>query len=87
MISKYDTKDFVASTHPLNRHGSGLLQSGVGDNHPARDKVLADAEVFKRTLRLCASELVGWNIDFTGAVSFFPSVCHKSSSECGMALH
>jgi hypothetical protein len=42
---------------PLTRMvgvGSGLLQNGVGGNHLARNKILADAEVLEGTLGLGA---------------------------------
>src|SRR5215469_793978 len=41
------------------RNGSCFLQGGVGRDHLARNQVLANAEMFKRTLGLSAPELVG----------------------------
>ena len=51
--------------------GGGFLQSGVRGNHLARDQILPDAEMFERTLRLRAPQLVARHVDFTEAVGFF----------------
>lgn len=41
----------------------GSLQDGVGRYHLPGDKIVADAEMFERALRLRAPELVGGDFD------------------------
>src|SRR5215472_8946421 len=41
---------------------SGFLQNRVGRDHLPGNQILANAEVFERTLSLRTPELVGWNI-------------------------
>ena len=58
----------------------GLLQDGVGRDHFARDQVLADAEMFERTLGLSAPELVGGHFNDAEAVGLFSRTGHRCFS-------
>ena len=69
------------------RVGRPLLQDGVGGNHLPRDQVLADAEMFQRSLGLGTPELIGWNINRSQAIRFLPKFIHGSSSKKGQSRH
>ena len=47
---------------------SGLFNDGVGRNHLAWDKVVADAEIFQRPLCFCSPQPVGLNLDLTEGI-------------------
>ena len=49
--------------------GSGFFQCGIGCNHFARDQILADAEMFERSLGLRAPEFIGRDFYYAQAVS------------------
>src|SRR5215470_18558517 len=53
---------------------SSFLQNGIGRDHLPRDQVLADAEMFERTLSLRAPQLVIANIDFAETISLLANV-------------
>jgi hypothetical protein len=53
---------------------SCFLQRRVCGDHLSRHEILADAEVFKGTLRLSAPEFIGRNVDFAEAIRLFPNV-------------
>jgi hypothetical protein len=85
-------QDFVAGLHdqlavlivkPLAvtvGDGGGFLQGGIGRYHFAGNKVLADAEMFERTLGLGAPELVGRYFNDAEAVGLFSHIGHGSLS-------
>src|SRR5262249_49571622 len=65
---------------------SSFLHNGIGSDHLPRDQVLADAEMFERTLSLRAPQLVGGNIDFAETVGFLAHVRFGSVSSCTHGL-
>ena len=56
--------------------GRRLFERRIGNDHLARDQIVADAEMLERALGLRAPELVGSNLDFAKAVSFSAEVSH-----------
>src|SRR5215510_551682 len=57
-------------------HRCAFLQSGVSRYHFTRNQVLADAEMFQRTLSLSAPELVRRYFNNAQTVRFLPYVLH-----------
>jgi hypothetical protein len=82
MIVMLTGKDFVAGAYDKITHlrvqpaacmvhvGGGLLQNGVRSAHFARNDVLADAEKLRRTLGLCAPQLIGRYSHFAETIAF-----------------
>src|SRR5258705_8899310 len=60
----------------------GFLQNGVRADHLARDQILPDAEMFKRSLGLRSPQCVAWHIHFTEAVSFLTKVLLLEGVNC-----
>ena len=73
----------------LQRHvgqGGGLLDNAEGMDERDGHAFAADAEVFDRTLGLCAPIAVGRNLNGAEGVGFGACLCHLSSCACRRGL-
>src|SRR5277367_1113392 len=67
--------------------GGGRLEGRVRRNHLARNQILSYAEMFKRPLGLCPSQLGTRHIDFTETVGFFPYAHYRHVAGCTHCVH
>src|SRR5262249_37206428 len=79
LVTSLSDKLVLLVAQPLTgmicRRGA-FLQNGVGVDHFTGNQVLADAEMFQRTLSLSAPELVRRYFNYAEAVRFLPHVLH-----------